>query len=92
MKNLICIAVLVLILGACTNGSPHGYAGKFEASITGVTIDGVPTILQEGETVWHSEYAADGSCKDMPSTLMVSPDGTIKATGCVAAFLVQQGL
>ncbi len=84
----------IVIVAACTGpdgsiNSPHGYTVDMETGVFGFKIEGTPSILQEGESALHSEYDADGSAKDMPSTYTVNPDGTIKATGLAATWLAR---
>ncbi len=80
--------VLVVILAGCGSlNSPHGYVLDMDVEAFSLAIDGVPTILQEGEVALHSEYSVDGSVKEMPSTFVIQPDGTVRATGVAATWL-----
>ena len=83
-----------LIVIGCTGpdgslSSPHGYVLDMDVGAFGFKIEGAPSILQVGESALHSEYAADGSAKDMPSTYVVRPDGTVKATGVAATWMAR---
>ncbi len=94
MRLPLMLGASALLLAACTSpqgsiNSPHGYALDMDVGPLGFRLDGVPSILQSGETPLHSEYAADGTAKDMPSTYEVRPDGTVKATGMAATWLAK---
>ena len=92
MKLLKLLPFIVLV--GCTSpggsiNSPHGYVLDMDVGAFGFKIEGTPSILQKTESPLHSEYDADGSAKDMPSTYVVRPDGTIKATGLAAFWLAR---
>lgn len=94
MKTVMLI-VVGLLLAACTSpekaftGSPHGYSGRAD-TFWGIDAAATPTILQPGETALHSDYGADGSAADMPSTYNIDTAGNVSATG-VAAYMLAKG-
>ncbi len=84
----------VFIVAACTSpdgsiSSDHGYVLDMDVGAFGFKVDGTPSILQVGESALHSEYTAEGNAKDMPSTYVVRPDGTVKATGVAATWMAR---
>ncbi len=94
MKLILALSAAALSLAACTSpsgsiNSPHGYVLDMDVGAFGFKVEGTPSILQVGESALHSDYAADGGAKDMPSTYVVRPDGTIKATGVAAYWLAR---
>lgn len=94
MRMILMLGVVAFALAACTSSrgaveSRHGYALDMDVGVFGFKVEGTPSILQGGESALHSDYAADGSAKDMPSTYVVRPDGTIKATGVAATWMAR---
>ncbi len=94
MRTILMLGAAALALAGCSGpdgsiNSPHGYTLDMEVGPLGFKLDGVPSILQESESPLHSEYGADGSASDMPSTYEVRPDGTVKTTGVAATWMAR---
>lgn len=90
MKTILLGAVALAIAGCTTpdsafTGSPHGYVGR----VDGIWYDlqGVPSIIQNGESALHSAYGPDGVMADMPSTFSADAAGNVNATGVSAYWL-----